>query len=286
MSATRDPDQLFQAFLDEGPEVLPDRVLRVVADDVHRIQQRTGFGPRRFITMPRAYFAAAAVVVVIAVGALAGLWLTAPDGTNRGATPPPGPSSPVSGTQMPDGDLQAGRRYHPTLFSVDEPMSFVAPESGLGTFRADTWDSHSFRLRPLRGAITFHDDARLQADLCQSTGVLTDVPATPEAVGQWLRSDQGVSVSEPMALTVDGRTALAFDVLLGPDCYDGSAESVPGHPVIALARNERHRIYAVPTGGDTIIIVTWGAGYQGEGEEQLDELNAATDDLVESITFD
>ncbi len=41
MSATRDPDLLLQAFLDEGPEVLPDRALMAIADDVHRLRQRT-----------------------------------------------------------------------------------------------------------------------------------------------------------------------------------------------------------------------------------------------------
>jgi hypothetical protein len=284
MSATRDPDQLLQAFLDEGPEALPDRTLVAIADDVHRLRQRTAFGPGRFVTMPRAYLAAAGVVVVIAVGALAGIWLTRPSGTNLGgATPPP------SEIPMPTGVLQSGARYHPILFSVDTPLTFVVPSAtDVGPFQADTWDSLTFRLRGPAGlgAITFHDDVRLQADLCQSSEVITDVPATPEAVGLWLRSDEGVSVSEPMTLTVDGRQALAFDVQLGPDCYDGGAESVPGHPVIAFARNERHRVYAIPTGNDTILVATWGGGYQGEGETHLDALNAATDQLVESMNFD
>ena len=50
--------------------------------------------------------------------------------------------------------------------------------------------------------------------------------------------------------------------------------------------NEHHRIYAIPTGADTIIAVTWGNDFGGAGEEFLNEMNAATDDIVRSMDFE
>ena len=64
---TRDPDQLLDLFLEEGPAVLPDRVLEAVREDIHRHRQRTRIGLWRFTNM-RTYIAAAAVVAVVAIG--------------------------------------------------------------------------------------------------------------------------------------------------------------------------------------------------------------------------
>jgi hypothetical protein len=70
MTSSRDPDRLVQAFLDEGPAVLPDRVRDAVRDDIHQTHQRVGFGLWRTITMPRILGTAAAIVVV-AIGGVA-----------------------------------------------------------------------------------------------------------------------------------------------------------------------------------------------------------------------
>jgi hypothetical protein len=48
---------------------------------------------------------------------------------------------------------------------------------------------------------------------------------------------------------------------------------------------ETHRVYAVPTGADTILVLTWGVSFMGLSEEFGDAVNAATDDLVRSMTF-
>jgi dipeptidyl aminopeptidase/acylaminoacyl peptidase len=87
MTTPRDPDRLVQAFLEEGPAVLPDRVLDAVRDDIHQTHQRVVFGPWRTITMPRAV-AAAAVVAVVAFGGIA-YWATRSVAPNVGSTPSP-----------------------------------------------------------------------------------------------------------------------------------------------------------------------------------------------------
>jgi TolB protein len=87
MTSSRDPDRLVQAFLDEGPAVLPDRVLDAVRDDIHQTDQRVVFGLWRTITMPR-IFATAAAVAVAAIGGVAYM-ASRPVAPDLGSTPSP-----------------------------------------------------------------------------------------------------------------------------------------------------------------------------------------------------
>ena len=51
MTTPRDPDALLAAYLAEGMEVLPDRVVDAVLDEAHRTRQRAVFGPWRTLPM-------------------------------------------------------------------------------------------------------------------------------------------------------------------------------------------------------------------------------------------
>ncbi len=68
MTKPRDPEALLAAYLEAGMEVLPDRVVDSVLDEVHRTRQRAGFGSWRTRLMSRTTLAAAAVVAVVALG--------------------------------------------------------------------------------------------------------------------------------------------------------------------------------------------------------------------------
>jgi len=65
MSTSRDLNRLMEAFLEEGPAVLTDRVAEAIRDDVERTEQRVVFGPWRTPLMSR--FAIAAAIVTIAL---------------------------------------------------------------------------------------------------------------------------------------------------------------------------------------------------------------------------
>jgi hypothetical protein len=286
MTASRDTDRLVQAFLEEGPAVLPDRVLEAVQDDVHEMRQRATTGPWRTFTMARTFLAAAAVVA-LAIGGFA-IWANLPGSNEPGGGPTPTPAPTASPTPEPEyvgGALTAGTTYQTLQFG--EAFTFVLPERlGSQEVDSDVWDQRTFRIRPASGgAITFHDDARLTDDICHPTGVLPDHPATPEAVGEWLRASEGLTISEPTEMTVDGVTAMYYDIQLAETC-EINGDPMPGAPTVWFDVNERHRVYAVPSGDDLVIVFTWGAGYQGIGDEVLDDLNLVTDDLVRSIVFD
>jgi hypothetical protein len=287
MTATRDPDRLIGAFLEQGPAVMTDRVLEAIRDDVDASEQRAGFGPWRNLTMIRRILVTAAVVAAIA----AGLAVYSAVSPNIGIDPPPEATleatpqaTPVPEDFPRDGTLEVGASYVVPTFG--EPVTFTIPESLTETeVLGDTTDARGFRVDAWEyGIATFHDDVMVPDDLCEPTSVIS-LPTTPEAVAAWLTGASGATVSEPAELIVAGRRALAFDVALGPGCYSGGEPPAAGSAFWFQA-GEHHRVYAIPTGDDTILAVTWGTAFGGEGEEFLDTANAAFDELVRSMRFD
>jgi hypothetical protein len=100
MTASRDPERLIHAFLQEGAENLQDRVYDAVRAEIDRKRQRVAIGPWRTPIMNRitaAGLGVAAVVVALVVG-IQLLGPPAPGGTGGApsaepsATPTPSPS--------------------------------------------------------------------------------------------------------------------------------------------------------------------------------------------------
>lgn len=272
MTASRDPDRLIAAFLEEGPEVLPDWVHGAVRDEIHDERQSAARGLWR-ISMMRKYLATAAAAAVVVAGAA--FWATRSPGGDPGNPPTPTPTFEAVG----NGAIESGVTYHTEGFS--QPFRFTVPDAvSAGGASADLFDAHTFRIRPVTGgAITFHDDADLPDVLCNPAGLAADF-ATPDDVRAWLEGSVGVSVgAEHELMTADGRTALAWNVGLGGECLAGEG-------TVSFSHGEHHRVYAVPSGEDTVLVFTWGRGYNGEGEDVLPALNAITDDLVRSMSFD
>ena len=92
MTKPRDPDALLSAYLADGMEVLPDRVVDSVLDEVHRTRQRAVFGPWRTRSMSRTALGAAAVVAVLALG---GAFFVIQRGQPAVGGPSPTPSASV-----------------------------------------------------------------------------------------------------------------------------------------------------------------------------------------------
>jgi hypothetical protein len=171
--------------------------------------------------------------------------------------------------------LLPSRRYE--SWSFGEPFRFQVPDAlapgPSGSIYAWTW------LGPGRmkiGMIWWHglfvDDEPLYVDACDPTkGTLTDVPGTPAAVGDWLRSNPSLTLRGQREIDVDGGTAYLFETD-APDCSNGRGPSFG--PTVPAGR-----LYAIPTGHDTILYVTWSDG-------GVAEFDSASDELVRSMTFD
>lgn len=98
MNPPREPSAVVAAWLEEGPNELPESTRRAIAVDVRTTHQsrRSAWFPFRFPAVDRLSLAAMAAVAMIVL-AVAGLALSrfAPDGSNIGG-PPPGPTASAS----------------------------------------------------------------------------------------------------------------------------------------------------------------------------------------------
>jgi hypothetical protein len=109
-------DRIADAFLADGPDVLPDRVLESAFEEVHRTHQRRVLvrGPWRFPTMNTYAKLAVGAVAVVAIG-LIGLNFLGPGQTGVGGAPSatpsasaePSPSATVVPTPTPTPGLTA-----------------------------------------------------------------------------------------------------------------------------------------------------------------------------------
>lgn len=269
MNAAHDATRLIADFLEEGPAVLPDRVLEAVHDEIRQTTQLRR-APWRFITMPRMLFAGSALAAVAVIAVLAVLLTNAVSESRRtGTSPTPGGSSTDA---APLGELVAGRRYHAATFG--EPFRFVLPN--LTAASVDRVSPTSFLIRG-SGVAAFYDDAAvIPPNLCDG-GAPIAMPASPEAVGAWLQgmvTFPGLDVTERTSTSVDGRQAQSWDVScrkVGPPQVENTLMFQAGDP---------HRIYAIPSGDDTILLIT------SKGGGDFDSFNRSVDELVRSITFD
>jgi len=145
MSTSLDLDRLMEAFLEDGPAVLTDRVSEAIRDDVERTEQRAVVGPWRTPLMSR-YAIAAAIVTIALLGGVA-IYAAllqppnvgppaespAPDPSELGAMPAElqyaflGPAKPIEGFddyQIDRGDLY----YEGTLlaFGIGNQAAFYS----------------------------------------------------------------------------------------------------------------------------------------------------------------
>lgn len=309
MTTPRDPEALLSAYLADGMSVLPDRVVEAVLDEVHRSRQRAVLSPWRTLPMLKISLAAAAVVaVVVGGGALLGAFRAPPGpgapsptpGATQAATPAPTPSPSPSPSPTPvlppfpgagpRVDLANGTTYRAPHFS--QPMTLTMPDVTveLGADAVATGftygaGGHTMQINypPIIIGITIHDDFRIDTNLCRPNGQTQEVPETPEAVGEWLhelrpgRAAPNVVTDQP-DMTVDGRVAKVYDIKFGSDCDS------TGHQgdVYMGDSNQSHRVYAIPTGTDTILVITWNEGRNVPQES----VTAIGDRLVASFKFD
>jgi len=113
MTKPRDPDALLSTYLAVGMEVLPERVVDSVLDEVHRTRQRAVFGPWRTRSMFRTALGAAAVVAVVALGGA--LLITRPSQPAIGG-PSPTPTMHPSESEQAVVGPNATPSITPTLF--------------------------------------------------------------------------------------------------------------------------------------------------------------------------
>jgi len=174
-------------------------------------------------------------------------------------------------------EVTAGRLQH--SFDFSEPFQFT-PARDAGAMQVVSSGDLRFNGGPYWSVWLF-DDVPVMVDVCDpAKGRLDDVPATTEAVGAWLRSSSRLAVSNETPMTADGRAAIRFDTEPSEACesFGGLCDACDPGPREGAFRIG-HRIYAIPTGDDTIIAVVEVDGIDPNAD-------AFAEGLVTTMTFD
>ena len=298
----RDHDRAVEAFLEAGPDQLSDRVYHAILDDLRRTPQRgRPAAPWRFPPVSRSTIVGATLAVAVTLAGIA-MFATQPGSGPGPSAAPPGGATPTAAPSVPAaqpaiGSLVIGSEYRATAFA--RPFTFTVPNPAGGfaarfdaDYRFGVCDTKAvagpsaqtprscgvFRITVPSGAATFHYASTLPADLCRPQDGDRSQPTTTDAVGAWLAASTGVTVSAPTQLQVDGRTALAWDVTLSAACWSGDG-SPPGDHLVWFNAGEHHRVYAVPTNGAVVIVLTWG-------DPPLGALNDWVNRLLATVSFE
>ncbi len=279
MTTHRDIEPALERYFEEGPQVLPDRVLEAALADIDHTTQRLGWRrPWRFLFMPTFQKLAIAGVAVIAFALVGSTFLTRP-APNVVGTPSPtvGPATgptPVRFTLESDaGDI--GVRF-------DLPAGWYSFEdANVSAFEPEGPDS----LWPLIGVdVLLVDD--VYADTCEGRALSEPRlgPGVDDLIA-WIRARPGLMVGEPRPLSVAGHEGVEIEVDSGhpPGCEDvpvwpsglplGSHREGP----YLIRRAMEYRVIALDVDGRRVVLVV--NGMRGTFEARLDDAQVVLDSL-------
>lgn len=316
MSA-RHPDELIDAFLDEGRDDLPDRVFDAVRGEIHLTRQRVVIGPWREPQMSNLAKVALAAAAVIAV--LFGASRLLPSTSGPGTSPPsiPSPTATASPTETPadsagpsmarispgpicDDPEQAGLLEAGTYAISNEVMTQVpytlevpagwtlSDGCGIGKYPGEGGN-------PGKDEVLFSiwNVTHIYADACawdDRTNVIS-TGSTPAELADALGSQLGNEASAPTDVELDGFAAVQTELTIAPEvdpstCTNGYIRLWPGPGpdfnagFCCSPKNEILDLRIVDVNGKRVVIL---AGRQPQTSAQdVAELNS----IVDSINFD
>jgi hypothetical protein len=224
MTASRDPNRLIRAFLDEGPTDLPDRTYDAVRSHIDRTRQRAVIGPwrePRMSNLARLAIAAAAVVVVAVVGInlLPGRGGVGGPAVSPSPSPSPTPSpspvpTPPTFAFPPAGDLAIGR-HALTLSGI--PFSLEVAVSGWNSNGDFAIDKGHFPATWAGGFIIWSNAADgIFTDPCR---LVEGPPVGPSAadLADALATVPGTTATGPSDVTVGGYPAKLVVITIPED---------------------------------------------------------------------
>ena len=270
MTTPRDPDSLLAAYLADGIDVLPDRVVDAVLDEAHRTRQRVVLGPRRTPVMNSTFkvvLAAAAVIAVIVAGITFLPRDDAAVGGPTSASPPT--SSPPSPSQQVDRMGLGGTNQQ---FSIDLPEGWENNQEV-----ANNWT--------LGGDTAFFVGLvdNTFDDPCAKVERTPRLGPTVQDLATALGEIPGTSATEPVQTDVAGYHATYVEVALdGPlPCEEFIwYQSGPGIWWWALDPDERLSVWIFEVDGQRVAIAA--RSYPDTPQQAKDELR----NILGSIVFD
>ena len=286
MTTSHDPERLLAAYLADGMEVLPDRVVDAVLDEVHRTRQRAVLGPRRtplMNSMLKIAFAAAAVVAVVVAGMN---FLPRNDSSIGG----PGANSPSPVvTPSPDvspSPIPSPKAARMTVAGTDpagatDPVRLTVTLSG-------TWEAGDYAAS---GGASDQDTAAFFASTITTTfsdpcaHIPRSVGPTVAEAATALTEIPDISATDPVQTQLAGHDATLVELSIPASlpCAPDQFYLWTDDPTIeggwwATAPNESIRVFILDVRGHPVAIAT--RTYPGTTDATKAELKAALDSIV------
>jgi len=313
MTASRDPDRLIHAFLDEGLDELPDPVYDAVRDRIETTRQRAVIGPWRTSDMNRylKWGLAAAAVVVIAVVAINLLPGSPAPGGEPSATPEPSVAEPSVAEPSTEpstaGGLPVGSSFvlgdgQPSGNEIGSvAMTVTIPAPGWGGEPDDGILVKNDNADPPEGSAMIVwagvDHLYVYGDPCDWSSTRPETPSTTvDEVVAALAAQASRDASAPVDITLDGYVGKAITLHVPDDIAYSAGEFTDcdqgkfGSWSMGTTDLSPHRYAQGPGQIDEVwvldvdglmVVIDW-AHYAGTPQADVDELRA----IVDSITFE
>ena len=280
MTKPRDPEALLSAYLVEGMEVLPDRVVDAVLAEIHRTRQRAVFGPWTTRSMFKPSLAVAAVVAVLVVGALLTTrrdqpvisnpspslpGLVAPSQIPSATAPNPSASPQTTGVWIPTGSMGTPRSGHDAVRLLDGRVLVVGGADGVENDTSaelydptsGTWSATGSMLKPRGefGATLLRDGTVLMGDIDDpdADNPVMGAELYDPATGIW--SATGKTIIGGLAtatLLLDGKVLVRGDE--GSELYDPDSRTWTA----TRSRPEQRHSHAAILLADGTVLVAGG----------------------------
>lgn len=302
MTASRDPERLIRAFLDEGPTDLSDRTYDAVRSHIDRTRQRLVIGPwrePRMSNIARFAIAAAAVLVVAVVGYSL---LPGPGGSGGPSpTPSPTPTTAASPTATPQPTGPVALPLGPVPAGTYVAHPFLAPNDSIGfqlTLPAG-WEAGGPAGRapvgvgPTSGyegpdgmSMGFLTVTSLESDPCNwKEGADIEVGPTVDDLATALAANPGYETTVPADVTLGGFSGKRIDVQVPADldlatCDAGQFwvwASGDGQAIYAQGPEGRFHLWILDVEGSRVLVMTHD--FPGTPTDDQAELQAVVDSI-------
>jgi hypothetical protein len=298
MTASRDPDRLIHAFLDEGLDELPDPVYDAVRDRIELTPQRAVVGPWRGSDVNRylkiGLAAAAALVIAVVAYQLSGGFVGGPGPSPSGSSAEPTPSEPAPSASIDTGFiLWAGDAPGEVAITVTIPAPGWSGDQTYGVLEkgvngGDPPDG--------AGMIVFEGPLYVYGDPCQWSGTAPETPATTvDELVAALSAQALREATEPVDITVGGYAGKSVSLHVPIDiawsagefteCDEGNFASWTTPGQVAPERTHQgpgqiDELWILDVDGVMVVIDT--AYYAVTPQTTVQELRA----IAQSATFD
>lgn len=204
MTASRDPDRLINAFIEEGAEQLPDQVYDAVRAEIEHKRQRTFIGPWRTPIMNKVFaYGLGAVAVVVLL--IAGSQFFGSSGGLPGAGKTP--TATTEPTLEPTPTPPSVSRLTQSFTSTVHGISVSYPEGWTIQAATDPWMDSTIPLSFPDSQVDWLLDPTLTTNLFLALASQPIGDSTPtDWVAEQMASGEGCTATEPVA--VDGATGL------------------------------------------------------------------------------